>query len=83
MAQQEPAGIVRRRLVAQLAAEGPEGIKAALEANLDQASLSVAVERAGPTIVGNPLLPGRLRILAEICNERELEERWPIASSPF
>jgi hypothetical protein len=72
MAQQEPTAIIRRELVEQLAAEGSNGIEAVLDVSLDQASLSVAVERAGASILSSrSKLSARLQILAEISNESE------------
>jgi hypothetical protein len=75
IAQQEPAAIVRRRFVAQLVAEGYTGIDAAFEADLDPASLSVAVERAGP-MVERHKLPSQLRILARLYDEQPTNDDW-------
>jgi Cdc6-like AAA superfamily ATPase len=49
-AEREPARLVRRRLVSAVVEHGEDGVTAALEARLDPATLSVAVEAGSRTL---------------------------------
>jgi hypothetical protein len=72
--EREPAGLVRRRLVASVVERGPEAVTTILEARVDPATMSIAVEAWARAVRYQPyrneevprLLPDRLQLLAAV-----------------